>query len=133
MKAYLRRQNDNGIATTGVLFFETEEGVKTFGSLELPWKDNERSVSCIPKGTYEVITTYSNRFKKDMWLLKDVEGRSGIRIHSANYSRQLQGCIALGSSVVDMDGDNTLDITDSKKAIRLAKLHLGKEFTLEIL
>jgi hypothetical protein len=36
MKAYLKRKTDDGNATTGVFFFETDEGTKSLGSLELP-------------------------------------------------------------------------------------------------
>jgi hypothetical protein len=62
-----------------------------------------------------------------------VPNRSGVRIHSANYSRQLQGCIALGCSIDDIDEDGTLDIRNSRKAIKLAEKYLGKEFKLEII
>jgi len=132
-KAYLKRQNDNSVATTGILFFETEEGTKTLGSLELPWRDNKVGISCIPKGTYKVITTLSNKYKKDMWEVLDVIDRSGIRIHSVNYSRELQGCIALGLERLDIDGDGTMDIANSRRAIKLARYYLGEEFELEIL
>lgn len=132
MKAYLKRITDDGIATTGKFFFDSDEGQQTFASLELPWKDNAKGISCIPKGTYKVITTFSNRFQKDMWQLLDVPGRTGIRIHSANYSRQLEGCIALGMYKVDMDKDGTMDVAESRKAIALARYFLGDEFELEI-
>lgn len=36
MKAYLKRQVDDGKATHGVFIFDTDEGTKTLGSLELP-------------------------------------------------------------------------------------------------
>lgn len=35
-KAFLKRQNDNGKATIGILFFEIEGKVTTLSSLELP-------------------------------------------------------------------------------------------------
>lgn len=133
MKAYLKRQSDDGKATNGIFFFETEDGVKTFASLELPWKDNKIKISCIPIGSYKVITTFSNKYQKDMWQVLNVEGRSGIRIHSANYSRELEGCIALGLQRTDLDNDGTMDVGDSRTAIKLAKFYLGKEFDLEIL
>lgn len=75
----------------------------------------------------------SPRFKKDMWLLLDVPGRDGIRIHSANYARELNGCIALGMSKSDIDGDGNIDIVASKKAMDLAFEHLGESFELEII
>jgi hypothetical protein len=133
MLVYLKRQDDNGKATIGTFFFETEETQVNLGSLELPWKDNQQYISCIPKGTYKVKTTFSNRYQKDMWEIMDVPGRGGIRIHSANYASQLLGCIALGLQVIDIDKDGTMDIANSRKAIELAEHHLGKEFELEIL
>ena len=36
MKAYLNRKTDNGEATIGTFFFETEAGVMNLASLELP-------------------------------------------------------------------------------------------------
>lgn len=133
MKAYLKRQNDNGNATYGVFFFETIEGVKTLASLELPWLNNEVEISCIPKGNYKVVTNFSSKYQKDMWQVLDVEGRTGIRIHSANYASEIEGCIVLGSERKDINGDGTMDVAGSRKAIKLAKYHLGKEFNLEIL
>lgn len=75
----------------------------------------------------------SNRFKKNMWLLLNVPNRDGIRIHSANYARELNGCIALGMNIADLDEDGNVDITSSKKAIELATQNLGEEFILKII
>lgn len=133
-KALLVRTDEDNDQTLGVFVFESKTGekIKLF-TMELPWKNNARSVSSIPKGTYKVITTMSPRFKKDMWLLVDVPGRDGIRIHSANYARELNGCIALGMSKSDIDGDGNIDIVASRKAIDLAFEHLGESFELEII
>ena len=133
-KALLVRTDEDNDQTLGVFIFESKEGkkIKLF-TMELPWKNNARSISSIPKGTYKVITTMSPRFKKDMWLLLDVPGRDGIRIHSANYARELNGCIALGMSKSDIDGDGNIDIVASKKAMDLAFEHLGESFELEII
>lgn len=132
-EATLTRKEDDGTQTLGEFVFTGIDGkvIKLY-SMELPWKNNKRNVSCIPKGKYKVITTLSNRFKVNMWLLLNVKNRDGIRIHSANYARQLNGCIALGISKADLDGDGYIDITSSKKAIEIARKHLGEEFILNI-
>ena len=78
---------------------------------ELPWRCNALDISCVYAGEYDVIWTFSNAFQKEMYLLVNVEGRTGIRIHVANlvgdvnktnpktnltYESEVRGCIAPG-------------------------------------
>ena len=58
------------------------------------WKIAGRTA--IPRGTYEVKVTTSQRFQKPLPLLLDVPGFSGIRIHSGNSSADSEGCILVG-------------------------------------
>ncbi len=63
-------------------------------TIELPWQDNKRRVSCIPEGTYVLRKRYSEKFKWHFVLL-DVPNRSYILLHPANNAqKELQGCIA---------------------------------------
>ena len=63
-------------------------------TIELPWKDNDTGVSCIPLGRYELIKRYSLKFHHHLQLL-DVPGRQCILIHPANNAlMELKGCIA---------------------------------------
>ena len=63
-------------------------------TIELPWNNNRRNISCIPEDTYEVEPRFSKRFKHHL-ILKDVKGRSFILFHPANDAlKELQGCIA---------------------------------------
>ena len=61
---------------------------------------------------------YSNRFKKKLWEIKGVSNRSECKFHSANYWFQLNGCIALGLSLKDINNDCYNDVTSSKKALK---------------
>jgi hypothetical protein len=83
-------------------------GVLRLGSFdcwtaEPPWRDNERSVSCIPQGTYEVRPRYSPRYKRHLHVL-NVPGRSMILIHCGNlagdktkgFKTHSSGCILVG-------------------------------------
>jgi len=64
-------------------------------TLELPWKGNQSQVSCIPADLYGIAITWSNRWRKPMLEILKVPGRSGIRIHNANFAHELLGCIAV--------------------------------------
>lgn len=92
------------------------ESIETFYTLELPNKDNKRGVSCIPVGTYKIVKHNSPKFGSCFWV-KDVKDRYEILIHPANYTKQLRGCIAVGLDHKDINGDNELDVTDSRKAM----------------
>ena len=82
-------------------------------SLERGWINNQNSVSCIPEGVYNLVLEYSPRFKKDLWEIKGVPGRSECKFHTANYWWQLNGCIALGKHEDNLDQDPVMDIAAS--------------------
>ena len=63
-------------------------------TIELPWCDNKRNVSCIPEGRY-VLAPRETATRGKHLLVKNVPDRSYILLHSANDAlRQLRGCIA---------------------------------------
>ena len=56
--------------------------------------------TAIPSGKYEVVVTYSAKFKQYMPLLLNVKGFAGIRIHSGNTDKDSYGCILVGKNTV---------------------------------
>jgi len=84
------------------------EGILSVGNfscftLELPWKDNQPNISCIPEGTYPVSIRISPKYNK-VYHVSNVEDRKHILIHSGNLAgnvskglkTHVQGCILLG-------------------------------------
>lgn len=79
--------------TNGELYANNDKDIICH-TIELPWKDNEHSLSCIPEGRYGISMRFT---KKRGWhmLVKGVKDRSLILIHPANDAeRELKGCIA---------------------------------------
>ncbi|MCA6072808.1 MAG: DUF5675 family protein [Endomicrobium sp.] len=52
----------------------------------------------IPTGKYKVIVDHSNRFNRDLPLLLNVAGFTGVRVHRGNTSKDTQGCILPGKN-----------------------------------
>jgi hypothetical protein len=70
------------------------EGKLICYTIELPWKNNETKVSCIPDGKYFIKKRYSHKFKWHLVVI-DVKNRKLILFHSANNAlKELNGCIA---------------------------------------
>lgn len=92
---------------------------KHWYTLERTWVDNQRNVSCIPSGHYEMELVKTSRpfggFKFS-YLLKAVKGRSGILIHVGNTYHDSSGCILLGKRVGVLGGHYA--VLQSKVAVR---------------
>ena len=104
-------QNDHKtLSVAGVM--NEPDYLYEFTTIELPWRDNTRGISCIPEGTYqgESILKSNNKYAI---LLKDVPDRDGIFISSANFVRQLEGCISPGTK----DKDGVIDTVSSRVAL----------------
>ncbi len=70
------------------------EGKTICNTIELPWKNNERRVSCIPEGKYFIRKRYSQKFQWHLEIM-GVPNRDLILFHPANNALQeLNGCVA---------------------------------------
>lgn len=54
--------------------------------------------TAIPTGRYDVAISYSPKFKRNLPLLLDVKGYSGIRIHNGKDANSSLGCIIVGEN-----------------------------------
>lgn len=52
----------------------------------------------VPAGVYRCVRRNSPKFGYDVFMLKDVPGHDFIEFHVANWQRDLDGCIGLGSA-----------------------------------
>tara|TARA_R110000851_G_C12689820_1_gene524813 strand:+ start:42 stop:473 length:432 start_codon:yes stop_codon:yes gene_type:complete len=119
MKIKLHRYSQDKNQSMSVITVLNNLNKPLFSSIgiERGWRNNEKNVSCIPKGTYNVVLEYSNRFKQDLWEIKGVRNRSETKFHAANFWNQLNGCIALGVKPRDINKDGYLDVTESRKTM----------------
>lgn len=117
MRAIIHRTQKGDKQTLGELSLYDNSGkVLDCKTLELPWKDNQRQISCIPPGTYIVVPRNSPKFS-DHFHVTNVPGRSYILIHPGNYHTQIQGCILVGRDHIDINGDGDKDVTASKDTL----------------
>ena len=79
-----------------VMGYLIADGKAVCYTLELPWKNNQNNISCIPLGTYSGILRYD---KIDRWRieLEKVPGRTGVQIHIGNYTTETEGCVLVGT------------------------------------
>lgn len=94
------RVSSTGEGTFGAL---KVDGMPLCVTLERPWQDNQRNVSCIPAGGYLCRQRHSSRFGETLEVV-DVPGRSDILFHTGNVIGDSRGCIILGEKFGAING-----------------------------
>ena len=128
MHLTLQRMNEEHGCTLGVL--SNKDGVICY-TLENPWLENRRNVSCIPEGEYEC-TPYSSAKYPNVWELQNVKDRSKILIHAGNFEEDTRGCILIGKHIADYSGKKM--ITNSRHTLKKLRDIIGvkNSFTIEV-
>lgn len=132
----LQRQTSSSHGTEGILRI-AHLGVEFF-TLELPWRDNTPSLSCIPHGTYTVSIRKSPRYGI-IYHVQNVANRSWILIHWGNLAgdstqglkTNVEGCILLGKKRGILSGQRAVLV--SRPAVREFMQYMNNEnFLLEV-
>jgi hypothetical protein len=128
--AHLFREHRKTCVVGGIQF---STGYQCY-TLELPWRDNEPELSCIPEGVYSCGLRPSAKFGNSTggmaYHIQPVPGRTDILIHAGNSTRDTHGCILVGEGLVV---DESPRLVQSRKAIIAMHAHLGGQpFTLSI-
>ena len=90
------RETFTEVSTIGNLYLDGEWLCDT---LELPYIDNQRSISCIPEDQYKVrLRTARESATRDYLhlLVEDVPNRDYILFHIGNSAKDTRGCVLVG-------------------------------------
>ena len=90
------RETFTEVSTIGNLYLNGEWLCDT---LENPYINNQRSVSCIPEGQYKVrLRTAKESATRDYLhlLVQDVPNRDYILFHIGNSAKDTSGCVLVG-------------------------------------
>jgi|LakMenEpi03Aug12_release.lakeMendotaPanAssembly.Ray.scaffolds.fasta_scaffold16237_3 hypothetical protein len=103
------------------LFDNAGKKLKDFTTVELLWKGNNSSISCIPPGRYPFTKSKANNNPGlgSVFRLGDVPYRGGILIHAGSSYKDSNGCILPGIVAQgDKTGDKVPDNKSTKDAMR---------------
>lgn len=115
--------------TLGVMT-DTDTGHFICCTLEEPWKENKRQISCIPEGEY-ICKPHSGTKFQNVWQVTNVPNRAAILIHSGNTTDDIEGCILVGMEHGILSGKEA--VVRSKEALlKIRKENLNKTFNLTI-
>ena len=89
---------EKSIITSNSKSWETLEDEDRFLENDKDCSDKVYSETAIPRGTYQIIWSYSNKFKISLPLLLNVKCFAGIRIHGGNTVANSSGCILIGQN-----------------------------------
>jgi len=125
-KVILQRvwMDDNQSTGSLIVLDELRQPIYISPCIERGDRNNEQNVSNVPTGTYPLVWENSPKFGM-VWELKDVPNRSECKIHAANMWNQINGCIAPGTYLGEINKDGYYDTLSSGEALK--RFHLALE------
>lgn len=136
MKVILSRFYGTNCTKGTICLFEGDDLLWTCKSLELRYLNNEKDISCIPEGTYNVIK-YTSGTKGRCFRILNVPERSDILIHKGNFVSgkkiDSKGCILVGRHFTDINADGFIDIAESTLTLDRLLALLPMAFKLYII
>ncbi|MBU2978995.1 DUF5675 family protein [Alteromonas sp. C1M14] len=138
MNLWINRLSTDDQGTPGHLFI----GPWVAQTLELPWRDNQQNISCIPAGEYPIRLVKTRKpigGRSNLYLIDNVPGRSGILFHagtwagdkSKGFKSSVLGCVLTGyRSGIYQD---QRAIFDTRRAVGdMLSIMAGKAGTIKI-
>ena len=77
---------------------DTDRGLKDTMQVNEILAKKRKGVTAVPTGKYDVILTFSPRFKRVLPLLLSVKCYEGVRIHAGNTAEDTEGCLLVGEN-----------------------------------
>lgn len=124
----LIRVEQSAECTIGVL---QVNGQSVCWTLEEPWRYNQQDVSCIPEGRYPLRLEFSPSKGSKLWTIKDVPGRSYVRIHIGNTVDDTEGCPLTGTKPGHLYGKRA--VLGSRNAFKEFMAAMGSDEESEIM
>ena len=79
---------------------DTDRGLKSTMSEEEILSKKRKGITAIPTGEYDVILTFSPKFKRVLPLFLNVPGYQYIRVHHGNLPSSTDGCLLVGENKI---------------------------------
>ena len=128
----LKRRIFTATTTIGTLSIEGQRVCDTLEDQDRKLEEGGKKIygkTAIPRGKYEVKITWSNRFKKYMMEVLEVEQYQGVRLHAGNSHADTDGCPLLGEAIDEYTLINSRVMTNRvydmvEKALKTEKVWL---------
>lgn len=134
MNIKVTRERSADTGTPGVLHVS---GIDWYcRTLELPWRNNEKGISCIIADTYRATVGDSPSLHRKVLRLEDRYGRTDVLVHNGNWAgdvskgleTQVHGCTLVGSGYAEIEnhkGAPQLGIINSVKTLEAFLAAIG--------